>query len=101
MQKPTEDNMTPNIVKGSNSLPADRYDHPNHPQNNPDFQPESLKQKAEQQQDVTSQTDADHSANAMDARANKATQNSDPVEGIYENSKQKVGEEGTTLASRG
>lgn len=82
--------MTPNIVKGSNSLPADRYDHPNHPRNNPDFQPDSLKQKADQQQDMPSPMDADHSAKAMDAGANKATQSTDLVEGIHEDSQQKV-----------
>lgn len=82
--------MTPNIVKGSNSLPGDRYDHPNHPRNNPDFQPESLKQKTEQQDMSSSGMDADNSAKTMDAGANKATQSSDLVDGLYEDAKQKV-----------
>jgi len=89
--------MTPNIVKGSNSLPGDRYDHPNHPRNNPDYQPESLKQKkAEAQSDMSEQAgynkslDGDHTAKALDQGANAATNAQDLTEGIHEDVAQGV-----------
>lgn len=91
--------MTPNIVKGSNSLPGDRYDNPNHPRNNPAFQPESLKQKkAEEAQSnmseqagYTTRPDGDHTAKALDSGASAATNATDMAEGIHEDVSKSVG----------
>jgi len=91
--------MTPNIVKGSNSLPKDRDDDPNHPRNNPAFQPESLKQKkAEAQSDMssdqagyTTRPDGDHTAKALDQGASAATNAADMTEGIHEDVSNSVG----------
>ncbi|KAK5087332.1 hypothetical protein LTR70_002180 [Exophiala xenobiotica] len=84
--------MTPNPVKNSNALPGDRYDDPNHPRNNPAYQPELLKQrKAEgaqsdmsEQAGSTTRPDGDHTAKALDQGANTATNAQDMTEGIHE-----------------
>lgn len=84
--------MTPNIVKGSNSLPGDRYDDPDHPGNKAEFQPQSLiEKKQKQSEDMSSGgMDGDHSAKTMDAGANKATQGTDMADAIHEDAKQTV-----------
>lgn len=82
--------MTPNLVKGSNSLPSDRYDNPNHPANNPAYQPDSLKEKKAQQtsENMSSGMDGDHSAKTMDKGASAATNAADMTEGVHEDVKQ-------------
>lgn len=86
--------MTPNIVKGSNSLPGDRYDHPDHPRNNPAYQPNSLKDQNNSDSSDTSMSsnkvDGDHAAKTMDAGANAATGSTDLASGIHEDSQQTV-----------
>lgn len=87
--------MTPNLVKGSNSLPGDRYDHPNHPKNNPAYHPSGYTPASERDQDqnqsnMSSGMDGDHSAKTMDAGANAASNVSDMSEGIHEDAKQGV-----------
>lgn len=101
--------MTPNIVKGSNSLPKDRFDDPNHPKNNPAFQPNTsdssnsssntmsdssidAKNKASGvgSSSLSGQMDGDHSAKSMDAGANAATNVTDLADGIHEDSRKKV-----------
>lgn len=92
--------MTPNIVKGSNSLPGDRYDDPNHPRNQAQFQPDSLKNKqssdnsssnsSSDSSNMSSGMDGDHSAKTMDAGANAATANTDMASGIHEDGQQLV-----------
>lgn len=83
--------MTPNIVKGSNSLPAARYDHPNHPTNNPDFHPAGYtpnKDRDQEQSNMSSGMDGDHSAKSMEKGANLATNAADLTEGVHEDAKQ-------------
>lgn len=85
--------MTPNIVKGSNSLPGDRYDHPNHPKNNPDFHPAGYTPPGAEQQDqsgMSSGMDGDHSAKTMDAGASAANNATDMADGIHEGAKTNV-----------
>lgn len=84
--------MTPNIVKGSNSLPADRSDDPNHPRNNPAYQPDSLKDKSDSNTGKMSSggMDGDHAAKTMDAGANAATGSTELSSGIHEDSNQSV-----------
>lgn len=86
------DKMTPNIVKGSNSLPGDRYDHPDHPRNNPAYQPNSLKDNNNSDTpDMSSnKVDGDHAAKTMDAGANAATGSTEMASGIHEDSQQTV-----------
>jgi len=89
--------MTPNIVKGTNSLPVDRTDDPNHPANNPAFHAAGYKNdNKSQDQSSTSMSsggiDGDHSGKAMDQGANAATNVSDMTEGIHEDAKQTVSE---------
>lgn len=84
--------MTPNLAKNSNALPGDRYDDPNHPRNNPAYQPESLKQKKaeasqsdmSEQAGYTTRPDGDHTAKGLDQGANVATNAQDMTEGIHE-----------------
>lgn len=82
--------MTPNPAKGSNSLPADRHDHPNHPANNPAYHPDSYKEKKAQQasETMSSGMDGDHSAKTMDKGASAATNAADLTEGVHEDVKQ-------------
>lgn len=84
--------MTPNIVKGSNSLPADRSDDPNHPRNNPAYQPDSLKDNSDSSSSNMSanKVDGDHAAKTMDAGANAATGSTELASGIHEDSQQTV-----------
>lgn len=84
--------MTPNPFKGSNSLPGDRYDHPNHPRNNPAYQPDSLKDKdSSNTSDMSSgKVDGDHAAKTMDAGANAATGATDLSSGIHEDATKQV-----------
>lgn len=86
--------MTPNPVKGSNSLPSDRYDDPNHPRNNPAYQPDSLKQQNNSEdsapQQSSSAMDGDHSAKTMDKGANAASNVTDMADGLHEDAKQTV-----------
>lgn len=89
--------MTPNIVKGSNSLPGDRYDDPNHPRNNPAYTPDSLKDdnSADTSSAPSSSSpnmDGDHSAKTMEAGANAATGSTDMASGIHEDGNQPVRE---------
>lgn len=85
--------MTPNLVKGSNSLPKDRFDDPNHPANNPDFHPAGYsgnKGTESSKPDQPGAMDGDHSAKTMDAGANAASNATDMADGIHEDANQKV-----------
>lgn len=83
--------MTPNIVKGSNSLPSDRYDDPNHPANQASFQ--ANKTEKSQESDMSSGgMDGDHAGKTMDRGANAATNLTEMSEGIHEDAKQTVRE---------
>jgi len=90
--------MTPNPVKNSNGLPGDRYDDPNHPRNNPAYQPDSLKQQKtesaqsnmSEQAGYTTRPDGDHTAKGLDQGANAATNATDMTEGIHEDVSQGV-----------
>ncbi|KAK4932287.1 hypothetical protein LTR66_015976 [Elasticomyces elasticus] len=91
--------MTPNPAKGSNSLPADRYDNPLHPKNNPDFHPAGYTPGQSQQREPDSsnnmsQMDGDHSAKTMDAGANAASNATDMTEGLHEDAKQSTSQQG-------
>lgn len=88
--------MTPNIVKGSNSLPSDRSDDPNHPRNNPDYIPNSLKDQSAQESSSaqpsssSSGMDGDHAAKTMEAGANAAVGSTEMSSGIHEDANQQV-----------
>jgi hypothetical protein len=83
--------MTPNLVKGSNSLPADRFDDPKHPSNLAKYQPNSLKNKTDSSSSQASGAmDGDHSAKSLDQGANSAANVSDMADGIHEAADQTV-----------
>lgn len=84
--------MTPNPVKGSNSLPAARYDDPNHPRNNPAYQPNKGNDQSTDSapSGTASAMDGDHSAKTMEQGANAATNLTDMSDGIHEDAKQTV-----------
>lgn len=87
--------MTPNIVKGSNSLPSDRSDDPNHPRNNPAYIPNSLKdndtsESSPAQSSSSPGMDGDHAAKTMEAGANAALGSNEMASGIHEDANSKV-----------
>lgn len=82
--------MTPNILKENSSLPKGAND-PNHPRNNPAYQPNRGNQSTDTDQLASSSAmDGDHSAKTMDKGANLASNTTDMADGIHEDAKQTV-----------